>query len=422
VPVVALLGLARPVLGGLATEIINAARGYPMLDTAHDMLFPPNRTWESLRRAARQHFAPRVVAVRALWAVLWIVAVFQLGFNAAGVSVREVWLDWRFWGQIGLVLAAAVLIFLLVVLYLVAVGNVAEPVRRFLAARRLRQAREQRPYEPVTEETVSGTLALSPVCQRLPPPERNALVGQLKPAIHRARERLTDFDQPPPKEMWLIVSGAVDVFRRTATGRPDPAWCAVEGDLVGAETLLEPRPGGWRLQARTPLVTLAVPAALYAEKIQARIEAPVLHGLAHRVPFLRQNRLCRGWHPQALARFATMSTLVKFADRDYVLHRGQENQRLFVIYEGNVRISRLGITPRQAGPGELLGEIGMLQNGVASADVIAVGQIVCLCLDKADFLHFLVHNYEVALEVERVSSKRLGRPIFPMSEGSFDIL
>jgi CRP-like cAMP-binding protein len=105
-----------------------------------------------------------------------------------------------------------------------------------------------------------------------------------------------------------------------------------------------------------------------------------------------------------------------------VLHRGQENQRMFVIYEGKVRISRPGMTPRLLGPGEILGEIGMLQNGVASADVIAVGPIVCIYLNKSDFLHFLVHNYEVALEVEHVSSQRLGRPIFPMSEGSFDVL
>jgi len=420
-PVATLLGLLRPVLGGRATEIITAVRGHPLLDTSHSMLFPPNRSWRALHRAARQHFDSQVVALRVVWAILWIAVVFQLGFNSAGVSVRGIWLDWHFWRLVGFVLAAVSVASLLGLLYLVTVGDIAEPTRRLVVERRLRKIRGQQPYEPVTEETVSGTLVLSPVCQRLPPPERAALAAQLHPAVHPARERLLDFAQPP-KEMWLIVSGAVDVFRRTPAGRPEFAWRAVEGDLVGAENILEPRPGGWRLQSRTPLVTLAMSRAVFDEKILNRLGAPVLHALTHRVPFLRQNRLCRDWHPQALARFATLSTVVNFADREYVLHHGQENHRMFVVYEGNVRITRPGVKPRMVGPGELLGEIGMLQNGVAGADVVAAGPVVCLFLSKTDVLHFLSHNYEVALEVERVSSQRLGRPIFPMSAESFDVL
>jgi hypothetical protein len=31
-------------------------------------------------------------------------------------------------------------------------------------------------------------------------------------------------------------------------------------------------------------------------------------------------------------------------------------------------------------------------------------------------VRFVTHNYAVALELERVSSKRLGRPIFPVRQ------
>jgi hypothetical protein len=34
-------------------------------------------------------------------------------------------------------------------------------------------------------------------------------------------------------------------------------------------------------------------------------------------------------------------------------------------------------------------------------------------------MRFVTHNYTVALELERVSSKRLGRPIFPLRQGDF---
>ncbi|MDQ5978097.1 MAG: Cyclic nucleotide-binding protein [Verrucomicrobiota bacterium] len=34
-------------------------------------------------------------------------------------------------------------------------------------------------------------------------------------------------------------------------------------------------------------------------------------------------------------------------------------------------------------------------------------------------MRFVTHNFTVALELERVSSKRLGHPIFPLSPGNF---
>ena len=44
----------------------------------------------------------------------------------------------------------------------------------------------------------------------------------------------------------------------------------------------------------------------------------------------------------------------------------------------------------------------------------------CLQIGKAEFLRFVAHNHHVALQLERVSSERLGRPIFPMFRHSFE--
>jgi CRP-like cAMP-binding protein len=69
--------------------------------------------------------------------------------------------------------------------------------------------------------------------------------------------------------------------------------------------------------------------------------------------------------------------------------------------------------------GDFFGEIGLLQNSYPTARVAANDGARSLCIRRKEFLRFVAHNYSVALELERVSSKRLGRPIFPLSRGNF---
>ncbi len=421
VPLVTLMGLLRPALGGLANEIIMAARGHPLLDTSQQMLFLPNRSWSGLTRAARQHFESQVVALRIAWGLLWIVAVLQFTFGVAGVSFKVMWLDWHVWLITGATFVGIIGLILLVFAYLAVASRIREPARRFFAARALKKVRKLRPFEPVTQEAIAATMAKSVVCQRLAPPDRDELATALQPVVIPARKLLLDFDQPA-QEAWLIVSGAVDVFRRTPAGRMERAWQAVEGDLVGAENLVENRRGGWRLKARTPLVALAMSKEALDAKIVKKIEPAILHALCLRVPFLRSVPLSCNWHGQALARFATLSTMASFPDGDIVLRANLENFRLYMIYEGKAAILQQGKRIATATVGEFFGEIGMLRNSPTTAQVEALGPLTCLYLNKAEFLHFLSHNYEVALEVERVSSKRLGHPIFPLPPGSFDIL
>ncbi len=419
-PLAAMLVMLRPILGGVATEIITAARGHPLLDTSHQMLFAPNQSWTGMFRAARQHFDSRVVALRIIWGLLWVATVLQFGFNAAGIGLGDVWHDWRFWRLGALIFAGVLAAGFLAFAYLVIAARIRDPARRLIATRQLRKARHLRPFEPVTDENISAAVMLSAICQRLAPPERDELARNLRPVIIPSRHRLADFNRPP-SEAWLIVSGAVDVFRRGPSGRIECAWQAIEGDLVGAENLIESRATGWRLKTRTPLVALAVSHQMLQEKVLSRLEPQVAHSLMLRVPFLRAVPLCRHWHPQALNRFASLSTLANFPDGEPVLRSGQDNHRLYMVYEGGAVITREGRRVATVSTGGFFGEIGMLQNSPTTAEVTASGPLSCLFLNKIEFLHFLSHNYEVALEVERISSKRLGHPIFPMSPHSFDV-
>ena len=133
-------------------------------------------------------------------------------------------------------------------------------------------------------------------------------------------------------------------------------------------------------------------------------DRPVLGALAqaliHRVPFLRQNHLCRNWHPQAINRFASISRLVTYSPGSEVLIESHDSQGLFFIYEGQAEVTRQKRRLSRLGIGGFIGEIGLLQNSASTATVVADGPLSCLAIDKTVFFRFLTQNYEVGLEVE----------------------
>ena len=420
VPAIIFAVMIRPCFGGAINKAIHAGLGKPVLDTSHHLIFPANKSWGGLQHSARMHFDPPVIAARVLWAVLWIAGVTMFVIRSAGLTPAEMFLDWHFWTNFVFVLAVAVVIPASVIAYASVMETVRSPFRASKRYWRNRQQRKQAVDQPVTMKTISSILVVSPLCQRMQIDRRRAIESKLTVVTFRQGAVLADFSQPAT-DIHLIVSGAVDVYRRTPKGRPQRAWQAIEGDLVGAEELVEPHPLGWRLVARSPVIALRMPPEVFQKEIMDRLGAATVLALTHHVPFLRQNQLCRHWHPQAINRFATITRVATFPTGSYVLSENHDSQGLFFIYEGEAfvernkrRLSRLGI-------GGFIGEIGLLQNSVATASVVADGPLTCLTIDKTYFFRFLTQNYEVAMEVERLSSQRLGRPVFPLRPDSFEV-
>ncbi|CAM9698187.1 unnamed protein product, partial [Ectocarpus sp. 12 AP-2014] len=84
-----------------------------------------------------------------------------------------------------------------------------------------------------------------------------------------------------------------------------------------------------------------------------------------------------------------------FDEGDYIIRQGEEGTRFFIINDGEVRctcnvpgtgeereIMRLGKS-------EFFGERALLKNEPRAANVIGVGYVDCLVLERADFINLL---------------------------------
>lgn len=418
-PLAGLIFVLRPILQGRVNLLIRAAASRRMSDAQHAFIFPLNRTprmrWRLLRYSLRHPATWKEIG----YGIVWTLA---LGYFVGVVTDVPPW-TLTFWEIHGPWLLAVIAASLLIL------GTIYLGSEFYLYARDRAIARRdtirlwyrrwfKRQDISTGAEARLRAILRSPLLRLLPPPEQTTLSTALHPHSVGAWRTLHAFDEPVT-HVSLILSGKVGVYRKLPSGRRTLIQVLCEDDLVGLHAAADPKHPQFLYRTLTPVVLLRVSWEQAEKLIISRLNQPKLSNLVQKLPFLTRLGLCQHWHLQAIQRFAELSLIKDYEENDIILQEDRFNENFFVMLEGDARITRYGKPRSRVGIGDFFGEIGLLQNSNPTAQVTANHGARCLCIQRAEFLRFVAHNYSVALELERVSSERLGRPIFPMTPGDF---
>jgi CRP/FNR family transcriptional regulator, cyclic AMP receptor protein len=90
-----------------------------------------------------------------------------------------------------------------------------------------------------------------------------------------------------------------------------------------------------------------------------------------------------------------------------VIREGQPTDAFFIVISGNVKVTRSGKPAARLGPGEFFGEIGMLDQGPATATVITDGPVDAMVLSHAQFRDAIKGNDGLAMQVIAAMAQRL---------------
>ncbi|MFW5683813.1 MAG: Crp/Fnr family transcriptional regulator [Spirochaetota bacterium] len=101
----------------------------------------------------------------------------------------------------------------------------------------------------------------------------------------------------------------------------------------------------------------------------------------------------------------------EFPADETIVRQGNPGVGLFVIVSGKVKIVKTNEQGRRLelathGPGEVIGEMAVLDGANRTADVITLEPTTCLVLSSWDFRSFMEAHPEVALEILPVVVKR----------------
>jgi CRP-like cAMP-binding protein len=416
---VGLIVSMRPIFGGHFLGVIHVGDKRSLSDAEHSHIFPPNRSPDGRIKMLRRAISQPTTWARMAYGIFWTLAALYWG---ARLGELPPW-TFTFWQRNGVRIAVGVLGSLLAL----GAGYLAWEIFH-LARERARARRDTfRLWKMrwfgakgilLDESSRVKLIGSSAVVNSLTPPQRQELARLMKVERHGFWAALPEHGDVPT-QVSLIVSGKVTVRREMPSGRTVPIQVLSEGDIIGLHDLADPKFPKYRFRTQTPVTLLTVDRPTAERLIVRRVPPATFSDMLLKAPFLRRIPLCQNWHRQAIDRFARLSSVTSYEPGASILSQGQTVEIFFVIFQGDARVIQDGKVVATIRPGEFFGEIGLLQNSAPNASVTAHQNTRCLSIPRMELLRFVTHNYTVARELERVSSKRLGRPIFPLRSGDF---
>jgi CRP-like cAMP-binding protein len=124
---------------------------------------------------------------------------------------------------------------------------------------------------------------------------------------------------------------------------------------------------------------------------------------------------------------AELDEILKFASErrfrrgQTIFQRGDNASSMMVVLQGRVRISTVSaegkeVTLNVINPGEITGELALLDGKPRSADGTATEDSLLLVVERRQFLPFLAQNHDLALRVIAVLCDRVRRTSMALEE------
>jgi len=126
----------------------------------------------------------------------------------------------------------------------------------------------------------------------------------------------------------------------------------------------------------------------------------------------------------ALDQLAAQLQPRRYARGDAIFYRGDPGTSLYIVQEGRVKLGLTSAEGREAildliGPGEVFGELALLDGEPRSADAITTEPSRLLLLHRDEFVRFLLERPQLAIDLLGILSRRLRRGAELLQDAAF---
>jgi len=105
--------------------------------------------------------------------------------------------------------------------------------------------------------------------------------------------------------------------------------------------------------------------------------------------------------------FKDSDDLVEFPAGSVIIAEGQEGDNMYVVMDGEVSISIRNRVIARVPPGEIVGEMALINSEIRSATVTAETDCVMAMIDQSSFASLLQHVPDFSIHVMTVLADRL---------------
>ena len=126
-----------------------------------------------------------------------------------------------------------------------------------------------------------------------------------------------------------------------------------------------------------------------------------------RLAWLREVPLFRGCAESSLAALAERTAEIDFRPGQAIVQQGQVGNGLFILVKGTARVTTGDQELAHLGPGEVIGELSVIDQEPRVATVTAVEAVRCLALASWDLLALLEEDAQLGLNLVHELVRRL---------------
>ncbi len=337
---VMLLGLflvTQPFFESPALGFFSALFREVRLSTSHDFLFVQNRLLWAVINSKVKFVEKKYLFIYALYTIAWLGVVCALNLHTFQINGPLLLSTFYHSGQlkiVSLVLLSIVCTLILASAFLgfwILLKNIYRYFQSLIVKHK--QPFKDFDVQNISRQTIIDELSTSTLFEDCRPETLVKIADSV--TVFEVQKRTFIIQEGAADDTFYhILSGKVEVVKELPSGRYDKIAVLENGDSFGEIALLKqvPRTRSVRVVKKSVLLSLSrekfetiILPSLGAEKIQEVLQKRA---------FLTRIPLCRNWHPQALQRFASLSSLNTYSNNDLIVNAGHSNQFFHIVFEG----------------------------------------------------------------------------------------
>jgi CRP-like cAMP-binding protein len=124
---------------------------------------------------------------------------------------------------------------------------------------------------------------------------------------------------------------------------------------------------------------------------------------------LRRIQLFSDADEEELSKLGASAESVEFSERAVIIREGDFSRALLAIEEGTAEVTRDGQHIASLGPGDVFGEVGVLDDALRNATVTATSQLKLIILDQFEVQRLREKAPGVYQLIEQLAADRRGQ-------------
>jgi CRP-like cAMP-binding protein len=121
---------------------------------------------------------------------------------------------------------------------------------------------------------------------------------------------------------------------------------------------------------------------------------------------LRQIPLFSDATDEELKRLGAFAESVEFSERAEIIRESDFSRALLAIEEGTARVTRGGEHIANLGPGDIFGEVGVLNDALRNATVNATSRLKLIIMDQLEVQRLKQTAPEIYARIEKLAEER----------------